>query len=177
MTQFEITTSTDSRRQRHLLDDALEEDRVRPRRPRARSPREREHLVGHVEAEHAAGRADALRREDHVDPAARAEVEDGLALVQIRDGGRVAAAERREHRRVGQLGALLDLVERLAEAVVSARSRTRSRSCPCRWSSPRAPTPRSAGEPARGARRVVVLIGTLLRSGRRATRAAPSPSS
>ena len=61
------------------------------------------------------GRADALRREDHVDAAARAEVEHGLALAQLRDRGRVAAAERRERRRLRQLAALLGVVQRLAE--------------------------------------------------------------
>ena len=78
--------------------------------------REREHLVGHVEPEHAPGRADALRGEDHVDPAARAEVEHRLALAQLRDRGGIAATERGERGRVGQLAALLDVVERLAEA-------------------------------------------------------------
>ena len=42
--------------------------------------REREHLVGHVEAVGLAARADAARREQHVDAAAGAEIEHGLAL-------------------------------------------------------------------------------------------------
>ena len=37
--------------------------------------RERQHLVGHVEAVGLAGRADALGREQHVDAAARSEIE------------------------------------------------------------------------------------------------------
>ena len=61
------------------------------------------------------GRADALRREDHVDPAARAEVEHRLALSQVGDSGRVAATERGERRGLGELAALLGVVERLAE--------------------------------------------------------------
>src|SRR5204863_5592620 len=76
---------------------------------------EREHLVGHVETVGDAGRPDALRREDHVDAAAGAEVQDGLALAQLGHGGRVAAAERGERRGLGQLAALLGVVERLAE--------------------------------------------------------------
>ena len=72
---------------------------------------QREHLVGHVEPDTLAGRADPLGREQHVDPAAGPQVEDALALAQLRDGGRIAAAERREHRRLRQLGLLERRVE------------------------------------------------------------------
>ena len=71
-----------------------------------------QHLIGHVEAEGSAGGPDAPGGEEDVDPAARAQVEHALALVQLRDGGRVAAAERSEHGRIGQLGALEGGVQR-----------------------------------------------------------------
>jgi len=58
------------------------------------APRQRQHLVGHVEAVGLAGRADAAGREQHVDSASRAEVEDGLPRRQLGDRGRVAAAKR-----------------------------------------------------------------------------------
>ena len=73
--------------------------------------REREHLVGHVEAVDLARRADALRREQHVDAAARAEVEHRFAFVELRERGRVAAAERREQRFGGDAGLLAFVVE------------------------------------------------------------------
>ena len=115
ITQFEMTTSTESAGSGICSISALEEVDVRDAGLARVLPREREHLVGHVEAVGGAGRADPLGREDHVDAAARAEVEHGLALAQVGDRGRVAAAERREHRRVGQLAALLGVVQRLAE--------------------------------------------------------------
>src|SRR5439155_26509900 len=60
-------------------------------------------------------RADALRRQDHVDAAAGAEVEDRLALAKLRDHNRIPAAERSQNSRVGQLAALLRVVQRLPE--------------------------------------------------------------
>ena len=82
---------------------------------------ELEHLVGHVEAVGLARRADAPGGEQHVDAAAGAEVEHGLALVQLGDRGRVAAAERGERRRVGQLVAVAVGVEAGAEDPSPAR--------------------------------------------------------
>ena len=117
-----MTTSTESRRERELLDHALEEMDIGDARLLGVRAGECEHLVGHVEAVGDAGRADALRREDHVDPAARAEIEHDLSLAELGDGGRVAAAERRERGRVRQLAALLGGVERLAESAVLARA-------------------------------------------------------
>ena len=73
--------------------------------------REREHLVGHVEAERAPGRPDALRRQEDVDPSAGAQVEHALAGAQVGDGRRVAAAERREDRGVGKLVTLEGAVQ------------------------------------------------------------------
>ena len=67
--------------------------------------REREHLVGHVQADRAAGRADAAGADEHVGAGARAEVEDRLALVQVRHGGRHAATQRRVKRRLGAVPA------------------------------------------------------------------------
>ncbi len=115
ITQFEMTTSTLLAGSGICLDHPLEEMHVRDARLRGVLLREREHLVRHVEPVGGPGRADPLRRQDHVDPAARAEVEHRLALVQIGDRDRVAAAERREHRRVRELAALLGVIEHLSE--------------------------------------------------------------
>ncbi len=85
--------------------------------------RERQHLVGHVDAEGPTGRADPLGRQQDVDAAARAEVEDALAGVEVGDGGRVAAAERGEDGRVGQLVALEGGVEVRADGLGIAATR------------------------------------------------------
>ena len=65
-------------------------------------------------------RADPPRREEDVDAAAGAQVEDGLALVQLGDGGRVAAAERGQLRRLGQGVALGIRVELRPEVLAVA---------------------------------------------------------
>ncbi len=75
----------------------------------------RQHLVGHVQPVGDPRGADPPGREDDVDPAAGAQVEHDLALVQIGNRDRVATAERGEHRCLGQLAALLGVVEQLAE--------------------------------------------------------------
>ena len=82
------------RRQRDLLDDALEEVDVRQARLGGVLLRQREHLVGHVEPVGGAGRPDAPGREDHVDASTGAEIEHDLTFAQVGDRGRVAAAER-----------------------------------------------------------------------------------
>ncbi len=64
--------------------------------------REREHLVGHVDAVGLACGADTLRRQQHVDAAARSEVQDRLSRLELEQGRRVAAAERRGDRGVRQ---------------------------------------------------------------------------
>ena len=110
MTQFEIDDVDRLGRKRDFLDHATDEDRVLDSGLLRVRAGQVEHLVGHVEPVRAAGRPDALGREDHVDPAARAEVEDGLALAEIGDGGRVAAAERREHGFLRKFAALLVVV-------------------------------------------------------------------
>ena len=109
ITQLEMITSTESSGSGIVLDLALEELDVLDARLTLVLAGELEHLVGHVEAVGLAGRADAPGREQHVDAAARAEVEHGLALVEVGDRGRVAAAERRELRRVRQRLAVLAL--------------------------------------------------------------------
>ena len=112
---------------------------------RAFVPGEGEHLVGHVQAVGGAGRPDALGGQDHVDAAAGAQVEHRLTLAQLRDRGRVAAAERCQHGGVGQLVALLGVIQRLAEirrvilpvgAAAAAPTATALGALP----SPRAPT-------------------------------------
>ena len=161
ITQLEITTSTEFGGQRDLLDHALQEVHVRHARLARVLLREREHLVGHVEPVGSAGRPDALGREDHVDPAARAEVEHGLALVQLGDRGRVAAAERRQHRRIGELAALLGVVERLAELRRVALAVSAARTAAA------AATAGALGDRARGLRVAAAhLFAQLIRSRR-----------
>src|SRR5829696_3183448 len=79
------------------------------------SPRQLEHLVGHVQAVGLAGGADAAGREQHVDATPGPEVENRLALMQIGDCGRVAAAERSQVGRVGQRLTIGVVVETGAE--------------------------------------------------------------
>jgi hypothetical protein len=73
-----------------------------------------EHLVGHVQPVGQPGGADPAGGEQDIDPAARAQVEHDLALVQLGDGDWIAAAERGEHRGVGQLVAVFLFVKRRA---------------------------------------------------------------
>src|SRR5262249_900846 len=48
------------------------------------------------------------------------EIEHRVSLSQLRNGNRVAAAQRGQHRRVGQLAALFGVVQHLAESRVNA---------------------------------------------------------
>ena len=57
-------------------------------------PRQRQHLVGHVEPIGFAGWPDAAGRKQNIDPAARAQIEHGFARVQLRQSRRIAAAQR-----------------------------------------------------------------------------------
>src|SRR5690606_8213700 len=84
-------------RKRDGLDRALQELDIRGAGLPLILAREREHLVGHVQAIHLASRADALRRQQHVDAATGAEVEHDFPWLQVDEGGRVAAAERGGH--------------------------------------------------------------------------------
>ena len=117
ITQLEMITSTESSGSGTSSIVPLRNSTFSTPASRWLRARELEHLVGHVEAVGLAGRPDAPGGEQHVDPAARAEVEDRLALVQVGDRGRVAAAERRELRRVGQRVALVVVVEPGAEGL------------------------------------------------------------
>ena len=101
MTQFEMTTSTESAGSGIASISPLRKWTFATPASRAFCLRQGEHLVGHVDAVGDAGRADALGREDHVEASARAEIEDDLALPKVGDGGRVAAAEAREGGRSG----------------------------------------------------------------------------
>ena len=119
MTQFEMTTSTDSsgsgiRSIVPFMNSTFST-------PAARWLRagELEHLVGHVEPVRLAGRADPAGRQQDVDPAAGAEIEDRFALVELGDGRRVSAAQRGELRRVRERVALLAGVELGAEDLPS----------------------------------------------------------
>ena len=115
ITQFEMTTSTDSAGSGTSSITPLRKIAFCTPASAAFRRRQREHLVGHVEPVRDAGRADAPRGQDHVDPAAGAEVEHRLALAELGDRGRVAAAEAGERCRLGELAPLLGGVERLAE--------------------------------------------------------------
>src|SRR5262249_16208757 len=77
--------------------------------------REREHVVGHVEAVDLAGRTHATGREQHIDAAARSEIEHSLADLQLNQRCRVAAAERRSDHGVGPRAALAVAVEVLRD--------------------------------------------------------------
>ena len=105
-------------RERDGLDVALEELDVGRAGLGGVALGEGEHLVGHVEADRAARGPDPLRGQQHVDAPARTEVEHALALVELGDRDRVAAAERRQHRGVRQLGPLKRGVELRADVLV-----------------------------------------------------------
>ena len=98
-------------RQRDLLDVTLEEARVLDAALLAILLGQSQHLVGHVQAVGEAGRADAPGRQQHVDAAAGAQVEHRLAGLELGQRGRVAAAERGEHGRGGEVGDLVDGVQ------------------------------------------------------------------
>ncbi len=102
MTQFEMIDVDGVVGQRNRFDRALQELDV----GRAGLPlvlaRQREHLVGHVQAVDLAGRSDALGREQDVDAAAGSEVEHRLARLEREQRGRIAAPERRRDRFGGQ---------------------------------------------------------------------------
>jgi len=63
---------------RDVFDRAFEKRGIAHIRPVAIGVRERQHLVGHVEAVRVAARRDALRREQHVQAGARSKVEHDL---------------------------------------------------------------------------------------------------
>ena len=109
--------------QRDGLDLALEELDVVGARLALVVARQRQHLVGHVEAVGLALRADAARRQQHVDAAARAEIEHGLARFQLRQRGRIAAAERSENRLLRQRALLRLRVEIGRDRVLDAQRR------------------------------------------------------
>src|SRR4051794_11305296 len=85
---------------------------------------QRQHLVGHVQAVSEASRADAPSREQHVDSAAAPEVEDSLALGQGCQRCRVAAAERRFHRVLGDYSDLVAAVQVRRDRAASGRAAT-----------------------------------------------------
>ena len=88
--------------------------------------RQRQHFVRHVEPVGFAVRPDAPGGEQHVNAAARAQIKHGLAGIQIRQCGRVAAAERSQHRFLGNLPRLRRVVQvrgdRIAREFAGRRS-------------------------------------------------------
>ena len=66
---------------------------------RAELPRAQgQHVLGHVEAIGLAGGPHAARRKQNIDAATTAQVQYDLAFVQFRERGRIAAAQRCQHR-------------------------------------------------------------------------------
>ncbi len=86
---------------------------------------EGQHPVGNIETVGLACGSDASGREQDVDPAARAEVEDGLARVELGKGRRIAAAERRLHRILGQQLGLRGVVQVVRDRIAAGRRRGR----------------------------------------------------
>ena len=106
MTQLEMITSTEASGSGICSISPLQELDVRDAGLPLVLPRQRQHLVGHVEAVGLAGRPDAARREQDVDAAARSEVEHHLSLMQLGERGGIAAPERGEDRLGGKGGRL-----------------------------------------------------------------------
>ena len=83
--------------QRDMFDFALEELDVGRAGLALVIARERQHVVGHVEAVRLARRADPARRQQHIDAAARTKIENGLALSEFGESCWIAATERSQH--------------------------------------------------------------------------------
>ena len=115
ITQLEITTSTEAAGSGIASISPLRKWTFRTPDSRDVPLSEREHLVRHVEPVGRPGRADPLRGQDHVDAPTRPEIEHGLALAQLGDRRGVPATQRGEDGGVGELVALLRLVERFSE--------------------------------------------------------------
>ena len=93
MTQFEMMTSTESSGSGMFSISPFEELDVRNGRLPLVFTRERQHIVGHVQAVCFAGWTDAPCREQHVDPATGAKIEYGLSGPEIDQRGWVTAPE------------------------------------------------------------------------------------
>ena len=104
-----------------MLDLALQEFHVGRARLALVVARQRQHLVGHVQAVGAARGADALGRQQHVDAAARAQVQHHLAGAQLGQRRRVAAAQRRQHGGLGQAAGLHRVVQVARDGVGSGQ--------------------------------------------------------
>ena len=119
-TQFEITTSTDATGNGTSSITPLRKIALRTPASAAFACASASISSVMSKPEREARLADAPSGEDHVDAAARAEVEHRLALLRLGDRGRVAAAERGQRSRLGDLAALVHVVEALAAASVAA---------------------------------------------------------
>ena len=97
--------------QRDVLDLALQELDVLDARLPLVLARQGQHLVGHVEAVGLAAGRNPPGRQQHVDAAAAAQVQHRLARLQLGQGRRIAAAQRSQHRRLGQFALLLLVVQ------------------------------------------------------------------
>src|SRR5262249_42203639 len=120
-------------RQRDTLDVTSEElDILEPRFLLVR-PRERQHLVGHVEAVDLACLADALGGEQHIDAAARSQIENRLSLSEINQRSRIPTPKGRRYRLCRQVTSLRIRVEAAGDRIGRAAGRVaaRGRPVPC----------------------------------------------
>ncbi len=132
ITQFEMITSTESSGSGIASISPLRNSTLSSAGLALVLARERQHLVGHVEAVGLAGRPDAPGREQHVDAAARAEVEHRLAGAELGQRRRVAAAERGRDRRRREPAVSLAVYrsEVIGSAAASPSQQTLSHSTP-----------------------------------------------
>ncbi len=84
--------------------------------------RQRQHVVGHVEAVGFAGGPHALRRKQDVDAAARAKIENDLAGAQVDQRGWIAAAERGPHRVFRKSAGLIVAVKVGRDGIAAAKA-------------------------------------------------------
>src|SRR5436190_15783408 len=110
-------------RQRDVLDLASQELDVLDARLPLVVPRQREHLVGHVQPVRLARRPDPLGGQEDVDAPTRAEVQHRLPWPEVGERRRVAAAERRDDRLRGKPRRLAGCVEVRRDRVALAPAR------------------------------------------------------
>ena len=135
--------------QRDVLDLPLHELHVRRAGLGRVRPRQGEHLVGHVQAVGEPGRPDPPRGQQHVDPAAGPQVQHPFPVPELGHRERVPAAQRGQHRLLGQPVGLARGVEGGAEDVALVGVTDRAAAHPTdrnNWSAAR-PTARSNSPP------------------------------
>jgi hypothetical protein len=114
-------------RQGDVLDFSLEKlDILRPGLALV-LPRQRQHLVGHVESVGFARGADSFGGEQHVNATARPQIEYGLSGLQLGQCGGIAAAERCRYRLRRQARGLVVPIEVGSNRVCARRCATTAR--------------------------------------------------